>query len=777
MNKTVWARLSWLVITAFMLMQVWIILFASNGPVTDEGSTILAGLQIWRDVKWSGYYLTWFTGSPFLWSPLAALGFSAAGLEGARLMALGFMALALLMLNWATRLLWDETVAFWTTLALSLNGLFISLAHLAVYDSLAFAALGLGWWGVARFNRTEKFIWLIGAGLSLAVATLAKYPYGVMGFVLAGLLWTLRREKPALRSELWVFGVAAASPVLLYALFFREGLSDYLRYALQANKFVYTREMIAWVSSIYISVPLCLAVCGLYTLWSQGKKLLGGLLFGALWVWPLYHLVTATYISLEKHLAPSFFFASPLMGVALARLWEGRWRALSPLLVAGLFLWGWWQWQVRDASWLDIRPAAKYLQGHIKPGERVIAPNAWAYALYLYPDYVSKPQDIYDEYGVSQNNFHLCDAEWLVYTNNDLAASAFSEDLKLNAYTCSYSTPFTFYTYPTRLLDGWPLTSKLGALEVFQRNSYQPVVGTSWQEREGSSVRHFEGMSVVFDGKLYVFGGEYFTTKSQKTISVYDPKLNHWQQIGDLPDARSHAGVAVEDHIVYMAGGLHGVTTVATVWKYDLQRNVWSDLPPLPQPRFGGALVLLNQRLHFIGGGVYYEGSTYLQDKDDHWVLDLSVPNALWIRAAPLPNPRNHLAYAVMQNKIYVIGGQHNIDEFTGNQTTVNVYDSSTDTWSAAASLLQPLSHISSSLLVRNDRLVIAGGLTQGRESVNDIIEYDPFVNRWRIIGQTPLPRYSNITAIIDKQLVLVQSVGTSMKVWRSTEPCLVNGC
>ncbi len=57
-----------------------------------------------------------------------------------------------------------------------------------------------------------------------------------------------------------------------------------------------------------------------------------------------------------------------------------------------------------------------------------------------------------------------------------------------------------------------------------------------------------------------------------------------------------------------------------------------------------------------------------------------------WSTAAPMPTARGGLSAAVVNGKIYAIGGINSGVRLS----TVEVYDPATNTWSAAASMLTP---------------------------------------------------------------------------------------
>ncbi|MGI8601366.1 MAG: Kelch repeat-containing protein [Verrucomicrobiales bacterium] len=76
----------------------------------------------------------------------------------------------------------------------------------------------------------------------------------------------------------------------------------------------------------------------------------------------------------------------------------------------------------------------------------------------------------------------------------------------------------------------------------------------------------------------------------------------------------------------------------------------------------------------------------------------VSVPaqsGGTWQTLAPMPSKRQELATAVLDGKIYVIGG-YDID---GNSTaTVEVYDPDTDTWASADPIPFAVNHNSAAV-------------------------------------------------------------------------------
>ena len=66
---------------------------------------------------------------------------------------------------------------------------------------------------------------------------------------------------------------------------------------------------------------------------------------------------------------------------------------------------------------------------------------------------------------------------------------------------------------------------------------------------------------------------------------------------------------------------------------------------------------------------------------------------------APLPSPRSEIAGAILDNKIYIIGG---FDESGRSRTTVDEYDPVTDQWISATPLPRPLDHTEQHHIMEN---------------------------------------------------------------------------
>jgi N-acetylneuraminic acid mutarotase len=321
----------------------------------------------------------------------------------------------------------------------------------------------------------------------------------------------------------------------------------------------------------------------------------------------------------------------------------------------------------------------------------------------------------------------------------------------------------------------------VSAIEIHQTSAAPtPPVSTtiSWATKANAPFKFAEGSAASVGGKFYALGGYDTTSPSWQAtnkVSRYDPTTNTWDARAPMPLRLTHIGVASDDRFIYVAGGYitnsQGIQIFASksAFKYDTQTNAWTSLPNLPLARGAGATVLVNRTLHFFGGV-----DLNRVDRTDHWTLNLDNVSAGWVTKAALPVRKNHLGAAVVNGKIYAVGGQIGTDDATGNQSSVYAFDPSTNTWTAVASLPKVRSHIGGATFAFDGKIVVAGGITAGGsfgQSLNDVTIYDPVTNKWSVMTALPQIRHSISATVVSGKIVAVGGYynGLNQQTWVGT--------
>jgi N-acetylneuraminic acid mutarotase len=279
-----------------------------------------------------------------------------------------------------------------------------------------------------------------------------------------------------------------------------------------------------------------------------------------------------------------------------------------------------------------------------------------------------------------------------------------------------------------------------------------------WKKAAPSPFARVESPAAVVNGKIYLFGGFTEDLDASSRVDVYDPASDSWTRKKDMPSPLTHLNAAVDGNTIWFAGGFKGKhpgPVVAEVWEYDIASDAWTAGPPLPERRAGGGLVVVGRRLHYFGG--------YKTDRDtnsgDHWSLSLDEGKP-WRREADLPNPRGHVSAAVLDGKIYALGGDHGHDITQIDQKSCHRFDPATKTWSEIASLPDGRSHFESSTIVYKGRILVVGGRCNSsqppRNVVGDLLQYDPEANAWHVIGSMPDKLLAPVAAIASGRIVVI---------------------
>jgi hypothetical protein len=445
------ALILWWIAAAFLGVQVCFIRFAANGPFVDEGLYTVAGMRVLEGKALSDGYLTWFNGSPFVWPVIAALGHHLGELSGARFMAAILSTLTLYALARTAENQFGRAVSPWCALTFGVNGLFMALAHFAVYDVAALAGLAVSMWCVTRRSTSNGSIWMIGAALAFAGAVVAKYGYIPMVVPLVGLLVAARgieRSGRALALFLSVAGVVLAAYFwLAFGSPFPASSAAYL-----GQTFGRSRGHIAVLQIVFGLAPVALAAAGALVLWRRRQRLLIVTCLLAVSLYPAFHLYTGNFVSGQKHVVAGFLFAYLLAGLAVERLWSSRSRATAIAVLTVLTLWGGFQCYWQDHSWSDTRALAEYLVRNMKRGDRIVAESSWNYILYLYPrGRIASPTDVIDaNYPPRGEPRDVCQIPWLV-GNPDTADTIRDAIARCRHQRVLASTTRHYYFDTTRL--------------------------------------------------------------------------------------------------------------------------------------------------------------------------------------------------------------------------------------------------------------------------------------------------------------------------------------
>lgn len=369
-------------------------------------------------------------------------------------------------------------------------------------------------------------------------------------------------------------------------------------------------------------------------------------------------------------------------------------------------------------------------------------------------------------------------------TNSALSINSLTGTIAVAKYL-NHHTQDT-YSLIVKVTDPGGLSSEASVIiNVLQGSALPDFTNISWGTATPQPYGTHEVHGEAVNGELYVFGGYDVQKKPKYTPTkrayVYDPASKAWIAIADLPQTPNgpgfggvtHEGLTTDGTDIYFAGGYLSnsdgtgqVFSTKQVWKYNVSLNTYTALPNLPVDLGTGQLKYLNGKLHYMGGA-----NKSRRDTSVHYALNLDSLSLGWKVLAPILNACNHPGSAVYEGKIYFIGGAHNQDAKSIKQKTVEVYDPATNTWTLLNNLPVGLDHISSSVVVMGNRILVLGGETAPNVKSKQIFAYSPADNTWAAIAQLPSERSAGVAAVLNG--LLYYTGGNYSNVSRKGSPVI----
>ncbi len=214
-----------------------------------------------------------------------------------------------------------------------------------------------------------------------------------------------------------------------------------------------------------------------------------------------------------------------------------------------------------------------------------------------------------------------------------------------------------------------------------------------------------------------------------------------WTDRAQMGVARSeHPAVILDDQIVVLGGlietapGRFGVT--ASVESYDPRRDSWASLADLPQARHHNMAAVLEGRLFAIGG--FSESGFTATDR--MWEL----VDGVWVDRAPLAQAVGAGAAVTVGGRLFVVGGTPG--------GGLQAYDPSNDSWEILPAPVEFREHLAA--VVFEGEIWAIGGRRPGL--IHDSVEiFDVESGTWRP-GPALLNRRSGFGAAVIDGLIFV---------------------
>jgi N-acetylneuraminic acid mutarotase len=174
------------------------------------------------------------------------------------------------------------------------------------------------------------------------------------------------------------------------------------------------------------------------------------------------------------------------------------------------------------------------------------------------------------------------------------------------------------------------------------------LISDTWTSLAPLPAPRFAQAVLVYDGKVYVFGG-WDGRGYANTTFIYDPKSDRWTTGAPLPVGRGFAGAATLNDAIYVVGGFADEHELDRCDRYLPKEDRWEPCAPLSVARGGLSLVPVAGRLYALGGG--WTGYLTFNERYD------PAANAWSIVPTPFTGQWRGLGATHIGNDIYALGG------------------------------------------------------------------------------------------------------------------------
>jgi N-acetylneuraminic acid mutarotase len=243
--------------------------------------------------------------------------------------------------------------------------------------------------------------------------------------------------------------------------------------------------------------------------------------------------------------------------------------------------------------------------------------------------------------------------------------------------------------------------------------AYDPETNT-WTQRTSMPTSRKDHTCTVVNNIIYVIGGRDTSNVEISTVEAYDPLSDSWTNKAPMQLPRSGLSCAVVNNIIYAIGGAQGCVVEA----YNPLTNIWTSKANMPSYRDYLTCAVVNNIIYTIGGKYYdgYGGSGVCSIVEAYDPLSNT-----WTKKSYMPTSRYYLASAVVNNKIFVIGGQ---SEYNNSLALLEIYDPSTDIWTTNVPSM-PTARFGLVCSTTNNKIYAIGGCTMSNVYPGPQIVYD----------------------------------------------------
>jgi len=228
-------------------------------------------------------------------------------------------------------------------------------------------------------------------------------------------------------------------------------------------------------------------------------------------------------------------------------------------------------------------------------------------------------------------------------------------------------------------------------------------------------------------GTIYVMGGNKNWRNTLTSVERFNTETG-WSDVQPMPTPRFSLAVAVLDNLLYAIGGYNrDQRELNTVEMYNPRSGQWTTVESMNTRRSGHGAAAMGGLVYVVGG--YDERRNRLETVEYY-----NVTSGQWKRGTSMTQPRYAPGVVELGGRLCAMGGW-NFDD--GALNTVEITDV-TNTWSSAPSMNKRRSGPGAATL--GGKIYVAGG--NDGLNLRSVEMFDPSENVWRFVSSMRVGRW-----------------------------------
>jgi hypothetical protein len=254
---------------------------------------------------------------------------------------------------------------------------------------------------------------------------------------------------------------------------------------------------------------------------------------------------------------------------------------------------------------------------------------------------------------------------------------------------------------------------------------YDPLTG-KYNDIPSNPAQRIYFATAAVGNKIYLMGGEIFAQSKTSINQAYDTQTGTWEPKSALPQTSDYITANAIDGKIYVIGA-----ESTPVQVYDPSTDSWEIKNPSPHSLERHISCNIDEKIYVLNDGNLYIYNT----KTDSWSTGAIPPKKFEL--APNSGSTSNPGMAgsgiaattgtYAPKRIYVMGGYETVSFYYSEARDYNYfYDPFSDSWESAASMLTPVGSFAAAVV--NDKIYVLGGWTNTNPQITGEVQvYTPF--------------------------------------------------